>query len=273
MRLAAPARISAVLFAICAPSLLAQTPPPVETDPTILAAQAWIGRALILRGAYLGTELDFDAAGHPKGSPKTADWTLAGMDLEKVSKRPTGELQLEGTRVAIGYNQTAHVFERHPLKEEHLRVTIPAHDVEAELHAVFSQGMDPAFERSLPTYWSHYFLPQLEWPADSLKGQVILGANGKVPADLTQPQPEKKPQPEMTPEARAGRIKGTVQAVLVVDPSGAPARIVLRQPLGWGLDARVADALSRYRFKPGVEAGKPVAVEVIFNQSFDFVIP
>jgi len=59
--------------------------------------------------------------------------------------------------------------------------------------------------------------------------------------------------------------------VLVVDPEGVPRRITIRQPLGYGLDARVAEMLARYRFHPGTIAGKTVAVEIIFNQVFDFV--
>jgi hypothetical protein len=245
----------------------------LSTDAGVAAAQAWIGRALLLRGAYTGSELEFNAAGRVKGSPKTTDWTLAGMDLATVSRRASGELDLEGVRVIIGYNQAGHVFERHPQKDQKLRVVIPgATDpatVEAEMTAVFSQGIDPAFERSLPPYWSHYFLPQLPWPDDELKGVTVLGVSGSVPRALTMPMPEKKPEPEMTPEARTARVKGTVQATMVVDAAGMPLHFVIRNPLGWGLDQEVMDALAKYRFKPGVMAGVAVPVQVIVNQAFD----
>lgn len=244
-------------------------------DAGLVAAQAWVGRALILRGLYFAGVLDFDAEGHVRGTPKTTDWTLAGMELERVSRRPTGEFVLEGTRVAISYNQGQHTFDRHSLKEEKLRVILPAAagapGMDAEMMAVFSQGIDPALQRSMPGYWSHYFIPSLEWPADGLQGQSILGLNGKVPLDLVMPVPEKKLEPEYSSEARQARIKGTVQATLVVDPQGVPRRITIRQPLGYGLDARVAEMLARYRFHPGTIAGKTVAVEIIFNQVFDFV--
>jgi hypothetical protein len=250
-------------------------PAVAAVDAGLVAAQAWVGRALIVRGLYFGGVLDFDAEGHVRGTPKTTDWTLAGMELERVSRRPTGEFVLEGTRVAISYNQGQHTFDRHPLKEEKLRVILPAatdaRGMDAEMMAVFSQGIDPALQRSLPGYWSHYFIPSLEWPADGLQGQAILGLSSKVPADLVMPAPEKKLEPEYSVEARQARVKGTVQAVLVVDPEGVPRRITIRQPLGYGLDARVAETLARYRFHPGTVAGKTVAVEVIFNQVFDFV--
>ncbi len=244
----------------------------LSTDAGVAAAQAWIGRALILRGAYLGGELEFDSAGRVKGSPKTTDWTLAGVDLAIVTRRPTGELQLDGARVAISYNQGGHVFERHPQKDQKLRVLIPAASepgkVDAELAAIFSQGIDPALERSLPAYWSHYFLPQLPWPDDDLKGVAVVGASGKVPAEIVMPVPEKSPEPERTEEARSARIQGTVQAMVAVDPEGMPQRVVLRNPLGWGLDAKVAETVMRYRFRPGSLGGKVVAVEVVINQRF-----
>ena len=255
--------------------LRSQTPvaQALSADPQVAAAQAWIGRALILRGGYSGSQLEFDGAGHVKSSPRTTDWTLAGMDLTSVTRHGSGDLELEGTRVTIGYNQGGHVFERHPQKDQKLRVIVPGaatpEAVDAELTTVFSQGIDPALERSLPSYWSHYFLPQLAWPDDELKGVTIRGLNGKVPGDLTMPVPEKKPVPEMTVEASAAHVKGSVQATLVVDVAGVPRRVVLRNPLGWGLDEKVVEALMRYRFAPGMMAGAAVAVQVIVNQGFD----
>ena len=254
----------------------AQAPPvqqPLSSDTGVAAAQAWIGRALLLRGAYIGGELEFDAAGHLKGSAKTTDWTLAGMDLQTASRRATGELELDGVRVFVGYNQNQHVFERHPQKDQKLKVVIPgaadSAKVNAEIAAVFSQGIDPAFERALPAYWSHYFVPQLPWPDDELTKATIVGANGKVPVDLVMPVPEKKPEPDFTPEAKRANIKGTVQATMVVDTAGVPHRLVLRNPLGWGLDEQVAQTLLKYRFRPGVMAGTPVTVQVIVNQAFE----
>ena len=254
----------------------AQAPPaqqPLSSDPGVAAAQAWIGRALLLRGSYLGAELEYDAAGHVKGAPKTTDWTLAGMDVQTVTRRPAGELELDGVRVVIGYNQNQHAFERHPQKDTKLKVLVPGTSdparVDTELAAVFSQGIDPAFQRALPSWWSHYFLPQQPWPDDELKSATIIGANGKVPVDIVMPYPEKKPEPESTPEARAARVKGTVQATMVVDTTGIPHRVVLRNPLGYGLDEQVAAILLRYRFKPGTLAGALVTVQVIVNQAFD----
>ena len=231
-----------------------------------------MGRALILRGFPAGDELKYDAAGRLQSSGKATDWTLAGFDLEKVSRRADGDLQLDGVRVAIRYNPEQHTFDRHLLKDEKMRIEFPAaavRGVEQALTAMFSVGIDPALERSMPSYWSHYFIPSLEWAADGLTGQTIVGVGGKVPEGMVYPELEKKREPGFTPEASADHVRGTVQVRMDVDAQGVPQRIVVRQPLGYGLDARTVETVGRYRFRPGMLSGAPVAMEMTVNQAFE----
>jgi TonB family protein len=235
------------------------------------AAENWVGRALILRGFPVGDELKYDASGHLLGQVKVTDWTLAAFDLQKVSRRGDGELQLDGVRVAIRYNPDQHAFERHLQKDETVRVVLPdgeRRQVERELAAIFSVGIDPALERSMPTYWSHYFIPSLPW-ADDLTGQTVLDAGAKMPDGVDYPQLEKRPEPGFTPEASQDHVHGTVQVRVDVDTQGLPQRIVIRQPLGYGLDARTVETVSKYRFRPGSLNGEPVTVEMTVNQAFD----
>jgi TonB family protein len=243
-----------------------------DDDLGQIAAERWVGRALILRGFPAADELKYDAAGHPQGSGKVTDWTLAGFDLEKVSRRADGDLQLNGVRVAIRYNPEQHTFDRHPLKDEKMRIEFPAAAVRGvgpALAAMFSVGIDPALERSMPPYWSHYFIPSLEWPADGLTGQTIVGQGGKTPEGVVYPELEKKLEPGFTPEASADHVRGTVQVRMDVDAQGVPQRIVVRQPLGYGLDARTVETVGRYRFRPGMLSGAPVAMEMTVNQAFE----
>ena len=256
----------------------AQTSAPVTpaADPVVAAAEVWIGRALILRGFPAGNELEYDRAGKLLNGGKVVDWTLAGMNVEKVSRRgkdekdEKDELELDGTRVAIRHNPDQHQFDRHPLKDVHIKVVFAAADapsVSRTMTAIFSTGIDPALERSMPPEWSHYFFPATEWTgADALTGVTIVPANEKL---LVLPEAEKKPEPDYTDQARADKVKGTVGIRLVVDAEGVPRRITIRQPLGYGLDARTAEAVGRWRFRPGLVGGKPVATEVFVNQAFD----
>ena len=243
------------------------------TDPVLAAAENWIGRALILRAFAAGDVLEYDGNGKLKQPGKAVDWTLAGMELDKVVRRPDGQLELDGTRVAILYKPDQHSFERHALKQTRLRVVFPPTGpagVERVLRAIFSVGIDPALERSLPPYWSHYFLPALDWGDDGLKGVSIVPAAGKLPDGAVAAVALKKVEPEYTDEARADRVKGLVGLRLVIDATGAVKRVTVRQPLGYGLDARAAEAVGRWQFQPGTVDGKPAAMELLVNQGFEF---
>jgi hypothetical protein len=169
------------------------------------------------------------------------------------------------------YNPEQHIFERHPQKDQKLKISLAvnaeARGLQGALATMFAVGIDPGLQRAMPAYWRHYFSPSLAWPPDELTGQPIVPATGA--SGLEFPVAEKKPEPEFTGEARLDKVKGSVVAKIVVGPDGVAHRISIKQPLGYGLDARVAETLGRYRFKPGVKDGKPVAVEMVVNQVFD----
>jgi TonB family protein len=206
-----------------------------------------------------------------QGEKKAVDWTLSAFNLEKVSRRSDGQLELDGVRVAVRYNPDQHVFERHPLKDDKVKILLAADKpelVQPALAAIFSVGIDPELQRSMPSYWSHYFIPSLPWPADALTGQTVFAANGTDPAGLVFPVPEKKPEPGFTAEAEKDHVLGAVLVRMDVDEDGVPRRIVIRQPLGYGLDARTIETLVKYRFKPGTLEGKPVPVEMTVEQQF-----
>lgn len=245
-------------------------------DPAVDGAQSLVGRALFLRGFYSGNELEYDANGHVKGGPKPVDWTLAGVEIDRISRRgavEAGELVLEGLRVAVRYNPDQHVFERHPQTDEKLRIMLAlnpeAHGLQAALATIFAVGIDPALQRAMPPEWRHYFAPRMPWPNDDLTGEDIIPSNAPLSAGVEYPVPEKKLEPDFTNEARQDHVKGSVQVRLVVGTDGLPRRIAIKQPLGYGLDAKVVQTVQRYRFHPGMKDGKPVAVEMIVNQGFD----
>ncbi len=244
-------------------------PAPVSADPEVIAAEAWIGRALIVRGFPASDDLKYDASGSLQNGGKTVDWTLAGFDLQKVLRRGDGELELDGVRVAIRYNPEQHIFERHPQKLETMKVRLAATAVQPALAAIFSVGIDPALQRSMPPCWSHYFIPSLAWPADHLSGQAIISLDTKMTQGLVYPIPEKKVEPQSTTEATQDHVRGTLQLRMEVDALGAPQRIVVRQPLGYGLDAKTVEAAERYRFRPGTKDGVPAVFEFLLNQTFD----
>ena len=77
-----------------------------------------------------------------------------------------------------------------------------------------------------------------------------------------------KVEPEYSEEARKAKFQGTVVLQLVVDRHGLPGQIRILRPLGLGLDQKAMEAVAKWRFKPGMKDGKPVAVIAVIEVNF-----
>lgn len=82
------------------------------------------------------------------------------------------------------------------------------------------------------------------------------------------PQVLYAPEPEFSEEARKAKISGNVLVYLVVDASGRPTRLRVARGLGAGLNEKALDAVSHYKFKPAMENGQAVAVEMYVDVNF-----
>jgi TonB family protein len=74
--------------------------------------------------------------------------------------------------------------------------------------------------------------------------------------------------PEYTPEARQAKTEGIVLVNLFVDGNGVPRIVHVVRGVGNGLDEKAMEAVKQYRFKPAMEDGKPVAVEMNVEVNF-----
>ena len=84
----------------------------------------------------------------------------------------------------------------------------------------------------------------------------------RVGAGVMAPRAIFQPNAEFTNEARAEKIEGICVLTLVVDAHGMPQDIHVSRKLDPGLDRNAIAAVSRYRFRPANQDGKPVAVQV-----------
>jgi TonB family protein len=55
---------------------------------------------------------------------------------------------------------------------------------------------------------------------------------------------------------------------VVVDDKGMPQQLRVLRPLGLGLDEKAIEAVQKWRFKPGVKDGRPVAVQATIEVNF-----
>jgi TonB family protein len=246
-------------------------------DKAMEAAETLVGKALFLRGFYLANDLNFDTAGRVQGSPKVGDWTVAAVNVLKVERRGTAEIELDGVRVAIRYNSDVHEFQRHALNDARMRILVKdpgeVKQLEAAFATIFAVGIDPGLQRAMPDYWRHYFDPSLAWPQDELSGQTIYALYGGADQakDVIAPKAERRADAKYTDFAVRDKVQGTLQLRLVVDASGVPQRISVARPLGYGLDAGAAEAMRKWRFAPGTRDGITVATGVLVEQQFSLM--
>ena len=245
-------------------------------DAEVSAAASYIGRAVFLHCLCADNTLSFDADGRMLGKGKITDWTLAGFNVKSVERKGPGAVELVGVRTAIRYNTDNHEFVRHPMADETMRVTIAdtgnKQRFERALEAAFAVGIDPALQHATPPFWQHYFNPQMPWPPDGLAPEEIFSTQTAASAPVvTAPVVTHREDPSYTAFARRDKVSGTVQMRVVVGADGTVRRINIVQPLGYGLDERAVEAVSKFRFTPGMREGKAVAVTALVNQEFTVV--
>jgi TonB family protein len=74
--------------------------------------------------------------------------------------------------------------------------------------------------------------------------------------------------PEFSEPARRAKYQGNALLSIVVDETGQPQKIRIVQPLGMGLDRKAVEAVSNWRFNPGMKDGEPAAVEIAVEVNF-----
>jgi protein TonB len=76
------------------------------------------------------------------------------------------------------------------------------------------------------------------------------------------------PEPEFSEEARKAKVAGNVLVYLQVDTTGKPTHVRVLRGIGLGLDEKAMEAVRQYKFKPAMENGKPVVVEMNVEVNF-----
>lgn len=77
-----------------------------------------------------------------------------------------------------------------------------------------------------------------------------------------------KVDPEFSEEARKTKSMGVVTVNLIVDTDGHPQNVRITRGAGMGLDQKALEAVRQYRFKPAMENGHPVPVQVNVEVQF-----
>jgi TonB family protein len=76
---------------------------------------------------------------------------------------------------------------------------------------------------------------------------------------VSNPVPLLTPEADFSDEARRNKYQGVCMITVIVDAHGYPRNPRVVQHLGMGLDEKALEAVQKYRFKPAMKDGKPVA--------------
>ncbi len=90
----------------------------------------------------------------------------------------------------------------------------------------------------------------------------------RIGGDVSAPILINKVEPEYSEEARKAKYSGTVLLSIVVDANGLPRDIHVIRPLGLGLDEKAIEAVMKWRFRPGMKGGHPVATQAQVEVNF-----
>jgi TonB family protein len=101
---------------------------------------------------------------------------------------------------------------------------------------------------------------QVNTSAGTQVGQT--GGVEKVGGPVSAPGSVYAPAPEYSPEARKAKYEGTCVLWLIVDTDGHPHNIRVAHAVGYGLDEKAIEAVKRWKFKPAMKDGRPVAVQI-----------
>jgi len=85
---------------------------------------------------------------------------------------------------------------------------------------------------------------------------------------LTAPKVIYQVDPEFSEEARRAKHYGTVILIVDVDTTGHAVNVRIARSLGLGLDEKAVEAVSRWRFRPGMRSGRPVTVSARIEVNF-----
>jgi TonB family protein len=91
----------------------------------------------------------------------------------------------------------------------------------------------------------------------------------QVGGPVSDPIPIRKPNPDFTPQAKDGRVAGSILLAVTIGKDGAVRNVKVLHGLGYGLDESAVDTVTRrWFFKPATMNGQPVTVQALIEVTF-----
>lgn len=93
-------------------------------------------------------------------------------------------------------------------------------------------------------------------------GVMHIGGSVRPPVLVSQVEPE------FSEEARKAKFSGNVEVYLIVDENGNPTHVRVVRDVGMGLGEKAVEAVRQYKFKPALQNGRPVKVDMYIEVNF-----
>jgi TonB family protein len=90
----------------------------------------------------------------------------------------------------------------------------------------------------------------------------------RIGGRVTAPVALNSVEAEFTNEASRAKYQGVCQLSLIVDEHGVPQNVFVVQGLGYGLNEKAVAAANKYRFKPAMRNGVPIAARIMVQVNF-----
>jgi TonB family protein len=235
------------------------------------------GKTLLLRGFYLGDELEYDQNGALHGTAMQGSWTLANVEIKKIAVTAQG-IAIVGNRKGTFFRDGKPNLGNVGKLNIHVTKLNSDADDEATLHQLLSKiFMEPSEDLRplVPVYWQTYF-------AGGDSKSRIAAWKAAVPEDINRVSTKSDPaglgvkppkvvyqkEPDYTKEAALIHTEGVSHLGTIIDNTGKPGNIVILEPLGMGLDEQAILALSQWKFQPAMKGGQPVPVQIVLEMDF-----
>jgi TonB family protein len=129
-----------------------------------------------------------------------------------------------------------------------------------------------------PAYFVPKQAPAQEVATPSAPTEIVPTAEGLPPTRriggaVSSPVVLHVVEPKFSEQARAAGFSGRVLVNLIVDTEGMPQKVHVLRGVGMGLDENAVEAVKQYFFKPAMEDGKPVPVELNVQINFEIYRP
>jgi TonB family protein len=231
----------------------------------------------------LEKQLDEQVKALPPLRPKDISETTAEYEKRKAEYERQSAPLLSAVRANIGQVKSTFyrlagenpVFKTYNADNQTLTAAV--------LNKSFDAIVEPGIAKEMRQDWSSVQVAVSYFEADFQPGTIVLlwkefqfGGRPEGTTDervfsaggvTTEPVPISMTQPEYNDAARAAGINGTVVLAVIINSDGTVKVESVRRSLGYGLDEKAIEAVSKWRFIPGKKDGKAVAtrVEVLVN--------